>query len=66
MPESMFAGTLKREFARYGFTDCPLSDDTIAALEGRGFDVDAAYEVGCDVAAGIPLDQAIDANAPGE
>lgn len=38
-------------FARYGFLGCPLTRKKITSLLFRGFDNDAIYSIGCDIAA---------------
>jgi len=45
-------------FAFYGFTGCPLTDDQIGNLHQMGASIDDAYEIGCDIAAGVDADRA--------
>ena len=52
--------TAQRLFAFYGFTACPLTDDQIANLHQMGASIDQAYEIGCDIAAGVDADRAFD------
>jgi hypothetical protein len=43
---------VEREFARYGFPECPLSRDGIKKLLIAGTSRKDIYDFGCDVAAG--------------
>jgi len=54
----MFRQMCKREFSRYGFPACPLTDNQINDLFYRGFSVDEVYSIGCDVNAGISFKRA--------
>ena len=54
--------TLKRDFARYGFVATPLTDEQLTALYRANIKLDAAYGVGCDVAAGFSFDEAVSAS----
>ena len=58
--------TLKKEFAKYGFTACPMTDSQIATLYRRAVRIDTAYEIGCDISCGYPFDVASDAALVGE
>ena len=58
-PSEQYIRTLKGEFAIYGFSACPLSDDEIAQLMEAGFSIHSAYRIGCDVNAGFSLSEAI-------
>ena len=51
----------KTEFAKYGFVECPLTDDELYMLSAiDGMDVDTVFDIGSDVACGYTLDQIID------
>ena len=54
----------QRLFAKYGFTECPLSETDILYIELKYENVtmDQIYGVGCDVAAGVSLKEAIQYN----
>ena len=58
-----YAATLQRDFARYGFISCPLSDEQITRLYRSNIKLEQAYGIGCDVAAGfdfvIPLGEGL-------
>jgi hypothetical protein len=56
-----YISTLKRDFARYGFVGCPLSDEELAQLYKLNIKLDVAYGVGCDVAAGYTIQEALEA-----
>jgi len=58
-----YIATLKREFAKYGFVGCPLSDEQLTTLYQRSIKLEEAYMVGCDVLCGCPFDEALEANA---
>ena len=49
-----------REFAYFGFSACPLTEDEIVKLHQMGASVGQAYEIGCDIAAGVDADRAFD------
>jgi hypothetical protein len=50
---------LKPKFAQYGFTETPIPDSYIIRLYAMGADLDKAYGVGCDVAAGFGFMEAV-------
>jgi len=58
MRYSEFRAEVHRLFAFYGFTACPLTDDQIGNLYQMGASIDQAYEIGCDIAAGVDADEA--------
>jgi hypothetical protein len=55
-----YTATLKREFAKYGFVGCPLTDEHIVMLCQRNVTIEEAYMIGCDVNSGYPFDVAYD------
>ena len=57
--------TVQRLFAFYGFTACPLADDQIGNLHQLGASIDQAYEIGCDIAAGVDPDRAFNLTLDG-
>ena len=57
--------TAHRLFAFYGFTACPLTDDQIGNLHQLGASIDQAYEIGCDIAAGVDADRAFNLTLDG-
>ena len=58
-----YIATLKREFAKYGFVDCPLTDEQLTTLYKLSIKLEEAYMIGCDVYCGFPFDTALEANA---
>ena len=58
-----YTDKLKYEFAYYGFTEPPLSDEQIEHLFIAELSIDDAYLVGCDVFCGYPFDASIDERA---
>lgn len=44
---------LRREFAFYGFTTCPLTESEMKTLFRLGYSASDAYGIGCDVSAGF-------------
>jgi hypothetical protein len=58
-----FTATLQREFARYGFTTCPLTKGQIATLYKNNVKLEEAYGVGCDVHCGFSFDEALRATS---
>lgn len=58
-----YISTLKREFAKYGFIDCPLTDEQLTTLYKHSVKLEEAYMIGCDVHCGFPFDTALEANA---
>lgn len=56
--EKQAVESIKAKFAYYGFVASPLSDKQIAAMYSDYSD-DEIYRVGCDVAAGYPIAEAI-------
>ena len=57
--------TVQRLFAFYGFTACPLTADQIANVHQLGASIDQAYEIGCDIAAGVDADRAFNLTLDG-
>ena len=55
----------QRLFTFYGFTACPLTDDQIGNLHQMGASIDQAYEIGCDIAAGVDADRAFNLTLDG-
>lgn len=53
-----YVATLKREFAKYGFTDCPLTEEQLTSLYKLNVKLEEAYMIGCDVHCGISFDDA--------
>lgn len=51
---------IQRMFAFYGHVRCPLNNNEILTLWSDYSD-DEIYSIGCDVAAGFPLNEAIEA-----
>ena len=60
-----YKDTAHRLFAFYGFTACPLTDDQIGNLHQMGASIDQAYEIGCDIAAGVDPDRAFNLTLDG-
>ena len=60
MTYQTYKSAAERLFAFYGFTACPLTDDQIGNLHQLGASIDQAYEIGCDIAAGVDADRAFD------
>lgn len=58
-----YIATLKREFAKYGFIGCPLTDEQLTTLYKHSFKLEEAYMIGCDVLCGCPFDEALEANS---
>ena len=58
-----YIATLKKDFAYYGFIECPLTDEELAHLYRENIHLDIAYGIGCDVAAGFDFDFAVEANS---
>ena len=56
-----YISTLKRDFARHGFIDCPLTEDQMTQLYKRNIKLDQAYGVGCDVACGYTFQESLEA-----
>jgi hypothetical protein len=56
-----YIATIMRDFAFYGFTTCPLTDEQLTALYRANIKVDQAYGIGCDVGAGFSFDEAVSA-----
>ena len=54
-----YINTMRREFAFYGFTTCPLTEGDLRILFRRGYSTGDAYGIGCDVNAGFDFDHAI-------
>jgi hypothetical protein len=50
-----------RMFAKFGFTDTPLTCAQIEDCIRMGFDEDMIYGLGCDLAAGWRYNEVIDA-----
>lgn len=49
----------KRDFARFGFTETPLTDEQLTTLYRNNIKLDDAYGIGCDVAAGYGFAESI-------
>ena len=60
-----YKDTAHRLFAFYGFAACPLTDDQIGGLHQMGASIDQAYEIGCDIAAGVDPDRAFNLTLDG-
>jgi hypothetical protein len=58
-----YIATLKREFAKYGFIACPLSDERLTILYRLNVKLEEAYMIGCDVHCGFSFDEALEATA---
>jgi hypothetical protein len=56
MTDTPHVVSVKRAFAFYGFTACPLTDRQIAQCLKAGVDT---YSVGCDVAAGFTFAESL-------
>ena len=48
-----YINIMRREFAFYGFTTCPLTEGDLRILFRLGYSTVDAYEIGCDVNAGF-------------
>lgn len=57
---SIYRERAKYEFAHYGFTRCPLSDEELDACEKEGLGLPKVYSIGCDVNAGFPFSECLD------
>lgn len=58
-----FFDTCKVEFAKYGFIECPLTDDELYILSTiDGVEVGTVFDTGSDVACGFDFDYAIQIN----
>jgi len=58
-----YIATLQREFAKYGFITCPLTNDQMTALYKNNIKLEEAYMIGVDVSSGFPPTEALEANA---
>ena len=56
-----FIATLRKEFAKYGFTTCPLTEQQLTTLYKLNIKLEDAYSIGCDVNSGYHFDVALDA-----
>lgn len=54
-----YIATAQRDFAKYGFIGCPLTEDQLAHLYKLNIKLDQVYGIGCDVNAGIPFEEAL-------
>ena len=54
-----FTEAVQKMFARYGFTECPLHETVIAQMYAYNVPSDTIYSVGCDVAAGLNLNDVL-------
>lgn len=54
-----YIATLRRDFAKHGFTSCPLTDEQITALYKDNIKLEQAYDIGCDVAAGFDFEHSL-------
>ena len=61
-----YIATLQKEFAKYGFTACPLTDVQLVTLYKHSIKLDEAYTIGCDVNSGYPFDVAFESTLVGE
>ena len=61
-----FTQTIKKMFASYGFTECPLDYTAFSSLWHYDVDEDTVYRIGCDMAAGYTFNEALKANLFGE
>tara|TARA_R100001509_G_C4713161_1_gene164061 strand:+ start:283 stop:513 length:231 start_codon:yes stop_codon:yes gene_type:complete len=52
---------LNQMFLRYGFLVCPLTNDEISFLISDDYTDKVIYEIGCDVAFGIPFEETVTA-----
>jgi hypothetical protein len=51
-----YLATLQRDFARHGFTSCPLTNEQITSLYKDNIKLEQAYDIGCDVANGFDFE----------
>lgn len=58
-----YIATLRKDFAKYGFTACPLTEPQLVTLYKRNVKLEEAYMVGCDVNSGFTFDAALEANS---
>ena len=58
-----YIATLKRKFAKYGFIDCPLTDEQLTTLYKHNVKLEEAYMTGCDVHCGFSFTEALEVNA---
>ena len=49
-----------REFAKYGFTDTPLTVSEMDQCIAMDFTIDMVYGIGCDVAAGYRFEDLLE------
>lgn len=54
-----YTNQLKSKFAKFNFTETPLSDSEIIRLFAMGADLDKAYGVGYDLASGFEFMEAV-------
>lgn len=54
-----YLATLQRDFARLGFTSCPLTAEQITTLYKDNIKLEQAYGIGCDVANGFDFEQSV-------
>ena len=57
-----YIATAQRDFARYGFVSCPLTEEQLARLYRLNVKLDQVYGIGCDVNAGVDFDRAVEVN----
>ena len=60
MDYQAYKNAIARGFAYYGFSACPLTEREIVELHQMGASIDQAYEIGCDLAAGVDADRPFD------
>lgn len=60
MTQQHYVEDCQAMFARYGFTFCPLSAQDLAVCFEAKASLDDLYSIGCDVAAGYSLAQAME------
>lgn len=59
-----YIATAQREFAKFGFVGCPLTEEQLADLYRRNVSLDHVYGIGCDVNAGVDFEVAVKCNIP--
>jgi len=55
-----FINRAKREFAKYGFVVCPLTDEQLRYAWKYNVPLDQTYGLGCDVNAGVKFSRAME------
>lgn len=54
-----YGAELREKFAQFGFLTSPLSPAQIIRCKVGGLELNEAFGVGCDVAAGFPFDDSV-------